>query len=74
MATFTIDTNAGPIVTLQRRTPAEVRSYMESSIPLLAKRGYTHRWTRRNGWFVIDIYNSRERLVHSAAFKRGTLR
>lgn len=47
---------------------------MESSIPLLAKRGYTHRWTRRNGWFVIDIYNSRERLVHSAAFKRGTLR
>jgi hypothetical protein len=40
MATFTIDTNAGPIVTLQRRSPAEVKSYMESSIPLLAKRGY----------------------------------
>lgn len=68
MTTFEIDTNAGPIFTIERKTAADVRSYVERMIPLLRRRGYSCSWRRSNDWHVIDVANSKQRVVHSAAF------
>lgn len=72
MPLYTIDTNARPILQREFASPAEVKRFIEASIPLLQKRGFTHSWRKsHSGWNVIDIFNSKQRPVHSAAFKRG---
>lgn len=72
--TFTFDTNAGPIFTVDQASVPAMRRFVENGIPLLRKRGYTSNWTRSGDWHVVNCYNSKGRLVHAAAFKKGTLR
>jgi hypothetical protein len=67
---YIIDTNAGPILTRTMSDDGEVKRYVERCIPLLAKRGYSHTWSERGAWTVIDVYNSKGRHVHAAAFTR----
>ena len=69
MTEYVIDWNAGPGPQYRTGTPAELRSYMESMIPLVTRRGYSHTWSRRGAWHVIEISNSKGRPVHAAAFR-----
>lgn len=70
MTEYEIDTNAGPIVRRRFASLAACRAFVERCIPLLRKRGYSCSWRESNGWQVIDVANSRGRVVHSAAFHR----
>lgn len=74
MTLYTIDTNAGPILERTFPGPAAVKRYMEQSIPLLSKRGYSCRWERSKRWHVVRVLNSKGRVVHSAAFRPGPIR
>jgi hypothetical protein len=74
MRTYTIDTNAGPILQREFRTAADARTYVERSVPLLRKRGYTAEWARSGKWHVCNVLNSKGRQVHACAFRPGTLR
>lgn len=62
-----IDTNAGPILSY-RGTVQQTKQHVERCIGMLRQRGYSCSWRRSNDWYVIDVANSRGRVVHSAAF------
>lgn len=66
--TYTLDTNAGPIVSHDAASAAEMRRWTESMIPMLRRRGYSASWTRSGKWHVCNVHNSRGRLVHACAF------
>lgn len=70
MQTYTFDTNAGPIVTLRGKSLAAVKHIAESQIPLLRRRNYSSKWTRSGDWHVVNVFNSKQRLVHAAAIRR----
>lgn len=79
MTTFTIDTNAGPIVTREFDNAKACRRYCESMVPLLRKRGHTCEWTKQSTeggrvWHVGRIFNRKHREVHVLAFTKGELR
>jgi hypothetical protein len=71
---YTIDTNAGPILERSFSTTKSVREYVERSIPLLRKRGYSCTWERKGRWHVVRVLNSKGREVHAAAFREGPIR
>lgn len=74
-AVWFIDTNAGPILRRRFSSWRELRAYMQRSIPLLDRRGYSSSWEvrvhRHEGhtlrWHVISVHNSKGRVVHRAA-------
>jgi hypothetical protein len=63
------DTNAGPIVTRDEPTAKAMRSHVEAHVPLLRRRGYSSSWRRSGSWHVMDVANSKGRIVHSCAFR-----
>lgn len=69
MTVYQFDTNAGPILRVEKPTAAHMRSYVERGVPLLRRRGYTHVWTRSGRWHVMTVSNSKGRRAHACAFR-----
>lgn len=71
MTVYTWDTNAGPIIRVEARDAKAARRHVESGVPLLRRRGYSAAWRRSGRWHVLDVANSRGRVVHSCAIRPG---
>jgi len=69
--TYTIDTNAGPIVSKAFGSDDEVKAFMEAHIPLLRRPGYTAEWVAptQQGWHMVIVRDARGNDKHRAAFR-----
>lgn len=71
MHTYTIDTNAGPILRRDFSTLEDAKTYAVEGCPLTRRRGYTVTWEEvTGGWHVARVHNSKGRIVHRLALRQ----
>jgi hypothetical protein len=74
MTIFTIDTNAGPIVTRDFADLDQCKSWTISMVPIARRRGYTVTWERVHKWHVARIHNTKGKIVHRLAVMEGRMK
>lgn len=74
MTTYTIDTNAGPILTREFRTLDDAKAFAERGCPMTRRRGYSTNWVIVHKWHVCQVINTKGKIVHRLAVKEGGLR